>query len=86
MNKILHQITAEPETLWSGACPNLCCRDTIAKRGDVYLSLAFEKKKKKSILLIPWKFIRIHWLKYGLFIGASNLLHTSESSERGTKP
>lgn len=85
MNKILHQIT---DNKLYGLVPvqNLCCRDTIAKRGDVYLSLSFEKKKKKSILLIPWKFIRIHWLKYGLFIGASNLLHTSESSERGTKP
>lgn len=83
MNKILHQITAEPETLWSGACPiPLLSRYHCKKRGCISFS-SFRKEKKKSILLIPWKFIRIHWLKYGLFIGASNLLHTSESSERG---
>lgn len=48
MNKILHQITAEPETLWSGACPkHLLSRYHCKKRGCISFS-SFRKDKKEK--------------------------------------
>lgn len=48
MNKILHQITAEPETLWSGACPKpLLSRYHCKKRGCISFS-SFRKEKKEK--------------------------------------
>lgn len=48
MNKILHQITAEPETLWSGACPKpLLSRYHCKKRGCISFS-CFRKEKKEK--------------------------------------
>lgn len=48
MNKILHQITAEPETLWSGACPKpLLSRYHCKKSGCISFS-SFRKEKKEK--------------------------------------